>query len=334
MTPVNGAIRRAWASATLLVGAVLLGTSCTSDSPSPTVLGTRPAPSPAPIIDVSDLRRASEATGLTGTFAYSGPGGHIWTLEAASGATTQVTRRYGGTDFDPHWSPDGAQLVFRTERFHAPDPTSTGYDGIFVIRADGTGEHAVNPPGGGLFPEWSPDGRSIVFSGPRSGASEGLFAVRPDGSGLRDLEFYAEHVEWSPDGIKLLLDRNSGSGAQQNWDIWRATARLTDLTRLTDALGDDHFAAWSPDGGSIVFGTSRRDEGDVWLMRSDGTGQHPLLAGPGPQSAEGWLPDGRVLVADYGNGQPAWYLVRPDGTDLRSIPQLAGIQGPIDWIGS
>ena len=43
----------------------------------------------------------------------------------------------GGPDFDPHWSPDGDRLVIRTERSHPPDPTSTGYNGIFVIDADG-----------------------------------------------------------------------------------------------------------------------------------------------------------------------------------------------------
>jgi Tol biopolymer transport system component len=223
-------------------------------------------------------------------------------------------------------------LVFRTERLRPPDPTSTGYNGIFVIDADGSHERAVNPPGGGLFPEWSPTNR-IVFSSPRPDGSEGLYAVRPDGSGLRDLRTYAEHVTWSPDDTATLLDRNDGSRGQQDWNIWRATATFEHPHRLTSAVGDDHFAGWSPDATRIAFSTTRTDDGDVWLMRSDGTDQTPLVTGAGAQSAEAWLPDGRILIADHSRTRTAWYLLHPDGSAPEAVPQLAGQEGPVDYIG-
>jgi Tol biopolymer transport system component len=296
---------------------------------------TPPVPSPSTRpslpIDVAELRSAPRVTDLAGRFAYGGTDGHIWTFDLPTGVRTQVTHGRGGVDFDPHWSPDGSRLVFRTERFQPPDPTATGYNGIFVVAADGSAEHAVNPPGGGLFPEWAPDGR-IVFSSPRPDGSEGLFSVRPDGKGLRDLRTYAEHVTWSPDGSQILLDRNDGIGTGQDWNVWRATAELTQLTRLTSSAGDDHFGGWSPDGRSIAFSTTRSDEGDVWLMDSSGTGQHSLVTGPGAQSAEAWLPDGRILIADYGATKASWYVVSANGTDARSVPGLAGLQGPLDWI--
>jgi TolB protein len=156
--------------------------------------------------------------------------------------------------------------------------------------------------------------------------------VQPDGTGLRDLHTYAEHLAWSPDGTELLLDRNDGTRAQQDWNIWRANTRLTDLTRLTSATGDDYFGGWSPDGSTILFSTTRANEGDVWLMHRDGTGADPLVAGPGAQSAEAWLPDGRILIADYGPSEASWYLLGADGNDARLVPQLAGQQGPVDWI--
>jgi Tol biopolymer transport system component len=309
-----------------LVGASLIVAACTSSPPSVPVPSTE---TELPI-NVADLRTAPAVTDLTGRFAYGGGDGHIWTVDMATGVRTQVTQGQEGVDFDPHWSPDGSKLVFRTERFRPPDPTSTGYNGIFVIGADGSAEHAVNPPGGGLFPEWAPDGR-IYFSSPRPDGSEGLFSARPDGTDLRDLHTYAEHVTWSPDGTEILLDRNDGRGTQQDWNIWRATAKLGDLTRLTSTAGDDHFGGWSPDSNTIVFSTTRADEGDVWLMHRNGTGENPLVNGPGAQSAESWLPDGRILIADYGAPGASWYLLRPDGHDARSVPQLAELQGPVDW---
>ena len=65
-------------------------------------------------------------------------------------------------------------------------------------------------------------------------------------------------------------------------------------------------------------------------MNRDGTNQWPLLNGAGSQAAEGWLPDGRILVADN-TYTPAWYLLKPDGSGIVALPQLEGINGPVDF---
>jgi Tol biopolymer transport system component len=311
-------------SALLLAASLLAGCHAAAVQPPPTPSPTRAGP-----ISVSQLKAAPTVTDLAGRFAYGTAKGDIWVVDVATGRRIQLTQSRGVIDFDPHWSPDGKQLVFRSERFHAPDPTSTGYNGIFVINADGTGEHTVNPPGGGLFPEWAPDGR-IVFSSPRPDGTEGLFAVRPDGTHLQNLQIYAEGVGWNPTGTEVLLNRNNLGGAQ-NWDIWRVDAHFGNLVQLTDAPGDDGFGGWSPDGQSIVFSTKRNGHGEVWLMNRDGSDQRPLVTGAGSQAGEGWLPDGRILVADNTTDAPDWYLMKPDGSGIVALPQLHGINGPVDF---
>jgi hypothetical protein len=66
-------------------------------------------------------------------------------------------------------------------------------------------------------------------------------------------------------------------------------------------------------------------------MNRDGTNQRPLLTAAVSQSAEGWLPDGRILIADNTNDSPAWYLLKPNGSGIVSLPQLHGIDGPVDF---
>jgi hypothetical protein len=80
----------------------------------------------------------------------------------------------------------------------------------------------------------------------------------------------------------------------------------------------------------VLFTTKRRDVGDVWVMRADGADPHPVIAWDGSQSAEGFLPDGRMLFTDNTAGRPTWYLLSPQGA-LQRVDLLAGIEAPVAW---
>jgi hypothetical protein len=58
---------------------------------------------------------------------------------------------------------------------------------------------------------------------------------------------------------------------------------------------------------------------------------HPL---PRRGRRRGLLPDGRIVFAHFRGDEPLphWYLIRPDGSHLRSLPQLHGAGDPIDWL--
>ena len=82
-------------------------------------------------------------------------------------------RAYSGVE---SWSPDGRHIAFRSWNGVPPQASSDGY----VVRADGTGRWRL--PFGG--PAWAPDGRTILLVRLRD--SSEIFAVNPDGSGLRN----------------------------------------------------------------------------------------------------------------------------------------------------
>jgi dipeptidyl aminopeptidase/acylaminoacyl peptidase len=160
------------------------------------------------------------ARNLRGLIAYSTPAGDIWVADADGSNRRQVTRtRDPAFDFDPSLSPDGRRVVFRTSRGrYTPDPNGTGVQGIFVVDLDGSHERQIQPPRGGLFPDWSPDGRRIAFSTLRANGTETIVTTDPDGTHVHDTGVVGgECAEWSPDSSRLAYCHHPGNG---DFDVW------------------------------------------------------------------------------------------------------------------
>jgi WD40 repeat protein len=104
----------------------------------------------------------------------------IGLLDVATGVATRLTT---GGDAAPRWSPAGDRIAF--VRYGG------GADGIYVMRADGTGMTRLTTSkpadaGGDRDVLWSPDGRSIVFSrGPVDPGLGDLYIVSTSGGAAR-----------------------------------------------------------------------------------------------------------------------------------------------------
>ena len=103
--------------------------------------------------------------------------------------------------------------------------------------------------------------------------------------------------------------------AHDGGNIVRLTTNGQDST---DVPGD-----WSPDGRQVAFvrGIAGQENGTLWVVDVDSGNARrviPNLVG----IAVGWSPDGQWLVANRAlvAGQASSFiLVRPDGSDLRTI---------------
>lgn len=119
----------------------------------------------------------------------------------------------------------------------------------------------------------------------------------------------------SLDGTSLLVMSNFGRPG----GIWSVQSVGFSLRHLID--GDIASASWSPDGKSVVFSATN---GDVDVMRSDGTGLHRLANLPYHVNnfyyeRIAWSPDGKMIRFDRNN---RIYEVKPDGSELRLfLPQ-------------
>ncbi len=158
---------------------------------------------------------------------------------------------FGGGDIPGDYSPDGGRFVFMRVRpgpGPAPDVDQTG--ALFVENADGRGMHQItrfglaNSHDNGVA-RWSPDGGRILFAG----AAGGLYTVRPDGEGLRNIDLqtgdgfsFAFTPGWSPDGkrivFSLFLER---TGQEDSYTADRDGKQVAQLTKTSDF---EDFADW------------------------------------------------------------------------------------------
>ena len=278
---------------------------------------------------------------LHGRIAFSTRGGDIWVMNANGSGRRRITRSGRGVDFDPDFAPDARRIVFRTSRGrYLPDRYSIGLEGIFVVDVRTRRERQIQPPTGGLFPAWSPDGALIAFSGLVSDGRpvDTIQLMTPQGQDVRDLGVPGECATWSPDGSVLAFCSHSGDG---NWAVWTVRRDGSDPRQLTHprlvppaGQNGDAPDSWSPDGRRILYTSVVRGDRELFVMDADGAHKRRLTHWHGGDSCPIWLPDGRIAFAHYRGSEPLphWYLIRPDGTRLRSLPHLYGAGDPIDWL--
>jgi serine/threonine protein kinase/Tol biopolymer transport system component len=94
-------------------------------------------------------------------------------------------------------------------------------------------------------------------------------------------------LDVSPDGAKFLVASFKGA-TRISHPIWSASILGGSLQYL--AVGTD--ASWSPDGNSVAYSTP---DGDIFAIRSDGTGAHKLASVGGLTSFLRWSPDGTTI---------------------------------------
>jgi TolB protein len=155
-------------------------------------------------------------------------------------------------DGDPQFSPDGNLIVFQRVD---PKAKPHGGFGLWIVNSDGTGERQLTPwkLRAGDHPDWSPDGRRILFrsniNGPAS-VSANLYTIRPDGTRLIQLTHArggkVQHLSagFSPDGKWITFARTPGTGKAGNADVFVMRANGTGVRNVTRSEIWDSATDW------------------------------------------------------------------------------------------
>lgn len=158
--------------------------------------------------------------------------------------------RFKGDLNYPQFSPDGKRLVF--EQNNSQIGTPSRGRAVFVVNVDGTGLHRITPwkLAAGDGPDWSPDGKLLLFRSHGESATEQsqLYVARPDGTGLKQITHFkpgttVTSASFSPDGKWITLGR-SGVAGQADVFVMRVDGtgiRPLTRTRLWDSAPD-----WGP----------------------------------------------------------------------------------------
>lgn len=219
-----------------------------------------------------DGRRIVFAHGYYG--AHEAPTFNIFTIRVDGTGERQLTHN-GYTNVAPSFSPDGERIIFTS------DQTRTGSDRIFTMRADGSDRRQLDHQDNESDPVYSPNGKRIAFV--RGG---GLHTMRTDGSHRRFLTRHADELSYSPNGRWIAY-----AGCCRT-EVFRIRSNGTDKQQLTEGIpapgssGYDN-PAYSPSGSRILF----TGAGDLFMMRANGSHQHPLAASdvsPSPFGSTAW----------------------------------------------
>jgi Tol biopolymer transport system component len=171
-------------------------------------------------------------------------------------------------------------------------------------------------------PQFSPDGKRIVFESIRSGPDE-LWLCESDGTNPTQLTFHgASTPRWSPDGRHIaFVSRPEG-----HEDISVMSAEGGSPRRLTTDPANDEVPSWSRDGHWIYFSSNRSGTRQVWKVPAEG-GQAVQVTKQGGYAAFE-SPDGQVLYYAKLESAGLWRMPVEGGEESLVLDQLqAGYWG-------
>ncbi|HEY0590349.1 MAG TPA: protein kinase [Thermoanaerobaculia bacterium] len=249
---------------------------------------------------------------------------HLWIVPVDGGAP----RRIVDTDsVQPNWSPNGQRILFVSR-----GEGSSGARQVDLRTAPLAGGPSValtNDPATDWNPVWAADGKHVYFSSDRGGSmnlwrlaiDEATGEPRGEPEPITTPAVSLAHIAVSRDGSRIAYASILQAQNIQRVEMDRARGTIrgepfwvTTGSRLWSSPDP------SPDGEWIAFYSRERPEGDLYVIRKDGTALRQVTSDPAIDRVPRWSPDGK-WIAHFSNreGPLQIWKVRPDGSDLQRV---------------
>lgn len=199
---------------------------------------------------------------------------------------------------EAYWAPDSYHLIAQTRD---PDAVRSAHGGLgnltWIFTADGKEAWRVNDHGQDGCSYFFPDQQRVVWTSTRDNMD------MPVGNWSDSNDY--------PQGAELYSSNLDGSGVQ----------------RLTDNQYYEAEVSVSPDGKWIAFGRQIDGNMDIWVMRSDGTGEYQVTrTADWQEGAPFFMQDNEHIIfrawrkSEYGKITPTpmtIFTIHRDGSDWR-----------------
>lgn len=218
--------------------------------------------------ETDDLYAQFSPDGTKIAFMANGTSGDtavVRVVDIEGGQSVDLTPKPGYSG-DPHWSPDGKEIVYHAKHANRQN--------IYVMRADGRqARQLTEGEWTDWNPMWSPDGSKIAFATDREGPSE-IFVMDADGANVRNVSndpIGNYFPDWSPDGSLILFSGRQDPKDSSQMEIFQVEADGAGRRQLTRNSVYDSAPHYSPDGSSILFASCRTGNYEIHVMDNDGS---------------------------------------------------------------
>jgi TolB protein len=276
----------------------------------------------------------------------------------------QIT--HGGENAEAYYSSDGTKLIFQ-----ATWPGISECDQEYIMNTSGRNVHRVsNGKGRTTCGYFFPGGKRILFASthraspdcpPRPDFSKGyvwalydydIIVANADGSNPKVLfgkkGSYDAEATISPNGKKIIFT----SMRDGDLDLYSMNADGSNVKKLTNELGYDGGAFYSPDNKQIIYrayhpatakdsadytgllkeGLVRPTTLDLFIMNADGSNKRQITHNHAANFAPYMTSDGKQVIFSSNMDDPKGrefdiYLINVDGTGLERVthtPQFDG----------
>lgn len=155
-------------------------------------------------------------------------------------------------------------------------------------------------------PDWSPDGKRIVFASEHDGPRD-LYFMNANGTGLTRItsgDASEAAPDWHPFDNRIAYFVYSGESTEDepHSAIWVVNQDGTNPTRLTTDAYLNKGPDWSPDGKHIAYVSNVDGDPDIFVMDADGSHKQQLTYTESVEFQPTWSPDGKMIAFEGEEG--------------------------------